>query len=301
MFGNNSFGGTSFGGGGGAFGTGGFGGTPLGTFGTTPQQPAQPAGPIGTTIRFVPPQATDTIQKPGGAGGGVTQISTRHQNICAMKEYESKSVDELRLEDYMANRKVGQPQSAFGSTPFSQMQPQSAFGSSPFASSQPSGSLFGATNNQQSTSLFGQPAQNQTAGIFGQPSTSNIFGASLNKPATTVASSPFSVGTPFGGSTITANTQSGFSMFNKPAQPQGGLGATSANQNQPGTSIFGTTPTQQTTNLFGAAQPQAQTSSLFGQNNSSSLFGSLNKPATTAASSPFSVNSTFGADRKSVV
>ena len=45
--------------------------------------------PNGTTIKFNPPNGTDTMIK-----GGVSQnINTRHQCITAMKEYKDKSLE----------------------------------------------------------------------------------------------------------------------------------------------------------------------------------------------------------------
>jgi nuclear pore complex protein Nup98-Nup96 len=56
---------------------------------------------VGTPIKFAPVTGSDTAVK-----NGVTQnISTRHHCITCMKEYESKSLEELRWEDYVANRK----------------------------------------------------------------------------------------------------------------------------------------------------------------------------------------------------
>lgn len=78
-----------------ATGTGLFGAT-TGTFGASNQ-------PTGTVIKFTPVTGTDSLNK-----NGVQQtVNTRHFCITCMKEYENKSLEELRLEDYMANRKVG--------------------------------------------------------------------------------------------------------------------------------------------------------------------------------------------------
>ena len=53
--------------------------------------------------KFQATTSTDTMMKAGQS----QQISTRHQCITCMKEYENKSMEELRCEDYIAGRKTG--------------------------------------------------------------------------------------------------------------------------------------------------------------------------------------------------
>ncbi|VDN29282.1 unnamed protein product [Gongylonema pulchrum] len=89
----------------------------------------------GTTVKFEPPSGTDTMIR----NGTNQTISTKHMCISAMKQYESKSLEELRCEDYLANRKG--PQS--GGITFGQ-------------TSQPSTSLFGTSATTTQSSLFGQ-------------------------------------------------------------------------------------------------------------------------------------------------
>lgn len=55
----------------------------------------------GTVIKFNPVTGTDTMMKSGVA----QSINTKHHSITCMKEYENKSFEELRYEDYAANRK----------------------------------------------------------------------------------------------------------------------------------------------------------------------------------------------------
>lgn len=56
---------------------------------------------MGTVVKFTPVVTTDSMSK-----NGISQsISARHCCIVAMKEYESKSYDELRFEDYQVGRK----------------------------------------------------------------------------------------------------------------------------------------------------------------------------------------------------
>ncbi|NWI19266.1 NUP98 protein, partial [Crypturellus soui] len=228
------------------------------------------AAPTGTTIKFNPPTGSDTMVKSGVS----TNISTKHQCITAMKEYESKSLEELRLEDYQANRKgpsnpvgAGAPAGLFGSstatsstatglfgssttnTGFSYVQNKTAFGTSTTGfGTGTTGSLFGQPS--QTTSLFNKP--------FGQPTTTQNTGFSFGNTST--------LGQP------NTNTMGLFGA-SQPSQP-GGLFGTAANTNA-GTG-FGTG-----TGLFG--QPNTGGFGVGG----STLFG--NKPAgfgTTTTSAP---------------
>ncbi|XP_045481341.1 nuclear pore complex protein Nup98-Nup96 isoform X2 [Harmonia axyridis] len=199
----------------------------------------------GTTIKFSPVTGTDTMQK----GGVTTSINTKHHCITCMKEYENKSFEELRLEDYQANRKG--PQSQFNSTPFggtSSMFGAQAENKPAFAPSTGFGQMGGTAFGQQSTGF----------GLTSQPSTSNsIFG----KPPA------------FGATSSTTTT---FGGFNTPATTN----AFGANQNK----TFGGTGT---TSLFGSTQTQQQSSpfgsNLFGQNNqlSKPAFGGMGQTNTT--------------------
>jgi nuclear pore complex protein Nup98-Nup96 len=67
----------------------------------TPFGPQHQMAPVGTVIKFNPTKSTDVMMKSGHQ----QSVSTSYQCISCMKEYENKSLDELRFEDYAANRK----------------------------------------------------------------------------------------------------------------------------------------------------------------------------------------------------
>ncbi len=142
-------------------------------------------------IKFNPPSGQDTISRNGSA----QTINTNHQCITAMKEYEGKSLEELRFEDYQANRKTAQT-SAFGSTSGS-----SLFSSTSGTTSTGFGSnLFGASNTQTTANrplIFGSSTAASTTTT--SPQTSLFGQTQANKP--------------FFGSTPAATTTSGFTGF----------------------------------------------------------------------------------------
>ncbi|XP_012673966.1 nuclear pore complex protein Nup98-Nup96 isoform X2 [Clupea harengus] len=251
-----------------------FGGTSGSLFGASsftaqPQQQQQP----GTTVKFNPPTGSDTMVK----GGVTTSINTKHQCITAMKEYENKSLEELRMEDYQAGRKgPSNPMAAatgglFG-TAAAAAPPSTAAG------------LFGATANNTGFS-FGQNKTTfgTSAGGFGA-ATGGLFGP--QQPAQQQAASLFK---PFGQPTTTQTTGFSFGNTNTLGQPQtssmGLFGNTAVSQ---AGGLFGNTANTSTAAGFGAA------SGLFGQPNTGfgavgaqNLFG--NKPGgfgTTTTSAP---------------
>ncbi|XP_023394777.1 nuclear pore complex protein Nup98-Nup96 isoform X4 [Loxodonta africana] len=219
------------------------------------------AAPTGTTIKFNPPTGTDTMVKAGVS----TNISTKHQCITAMKEYECKSLEELRLEDYQANRKGPQNQVGAGTT-------TGLFGSSPATSS--AAGLFSS-----STTNSGFAYQNKTA--FGTSTTG--FGTNpggLFGPQSQQTTSLFSK--PFAQPTTTQNT--GFSFGNTST-----LGQPSTNT----MGLFGVTQASQPGGLFGTAT-NTSTGTAFGTG--TGLFGNTNTGFGAVGSTLFGNNklTTFG-------
>uniref|UniRef100_A0ABM0MFK1 Uncharacterized protein LOC102807145 n=1 Tax=Saccoglossus kowalevskii TaxID=10224 RepID=A0ABM0MFK1_SACKO len=161
---------------------------PFGPTGTTPTAGRFVVGgfgvnvPTDTTIKFNPPTGTDIMQKRGVS----SNIGTRHQCITAMKEYESKCLEELRLEDYGANRKGPGTGAGLLGAGGSITQTDTSKGLFGATATGTTGGLFGqnktfplgTTGDGQTTSgsFFGQTAQPQQTSLFA--SKAGGFGAS---------------------------------------------------------------------------------------------------------------------------
>ncbi|XP_071485377.1 nuclear pore complex protein Nup98-Nup96-like [Diadema antillarum] len=269
LFGQSSasstpFGQTSTQSGGGLFGSSGTGGL----FGATQQN--------GTTIKFNPVSGTDTMVKNGVS----TNVTTKHQVITAMKEYSNKSFEELRVEDYLSNRKGGssgggllgptgisqpdnKPGGLFGQTSSSAstgfnfgQTSKGTFGSTPSSFGTGSG-LFGAAGTQQQQ----QQQQQQSGGLFG--GSKSLFGQNNNNTS----------GGLFGG------TGTGLFGQSQPSQPKSLFGSTPQAQ---GTGLFGSTPASGTTG-FGTGGFGGGT---FGQQSGGGLFGKSTPGFGTPSSQP---------------
>ncbi|XP_069496441.1 nuclear pore complex protein Nup98-Nup96 isoform X2 [Ambystoma mexicanum] len=243
-----------------------FGGTAGSLFGPT----TFTAVPTGTTIKFNAPTGTDTMVK----GGVSTNISTKHQCITAMKEYETKCLEELRLEDYLVNRKGPQnPVAAAASA-------TGLFGT-PAATSSASTGLFGsATTNAgfgQAKTAFGTTTTAfgaNTGSLFGQAQPAQPAGLFTNKP--------------FGQPTTTQNTGFSFGNPNTLGQPQTNtMGLFGGTQAAPSGGLFGAATNTNAATGFGVGTSLfGQTNTGFGAVGSSGLF---NKPVgfgTTTTSAP---------------
>lgn len=203
-------------------------------------QPAQSGGIFGASVNPTPAFTMGATTENAGSSiakytvsldtdtmmvkGNQSNISTKQHCITFMKEYANKSLEEIRIEDYLANRKGPQ---AGSSTLFGQPQSSGMFGQ-PAA---PQTGIFGQTQTAQpSTGLFGATNTGLGGNAFGQTNT-------FNQP--TQAGSMFGTAKPFG----TATTQSGF-----------GFGSTVSATVAP----FGQKPTFGTaapsTGLFGSTQ-----------------------------------------------
>uniref|UniRef100_A0A646QCP4 Nuclear pore complex protein Nup98-Nup96 n=1 Tax=Hemiscolopendra marginata TaxID=943146 RepID=A0A646QCP4_9MYRI len=219
------------------------------------------AGTSGTAVKFNPVTGTDTMLK----NGVTTNINIRHQCITVMKEYESKSLEELRMEDYLANRK-GPQQSTIGT--FGTTNQNSLFNSNTstgstglFQNKTLFGSAFGS--NTTTPTVFGQPNQQQSTGLFGQKSIS--FGT------TTTTTTPFTFGTNTTPNLFGSGNNTTKSLFGSNTNPT----------STPG--LFGTTNTLQQNTGFGA--PAFSTG--FGQQNQTSgLFGSKSAFGATTTTAP---------------
>jgi nuclear pore complex protein Nup98-Nup96 len=240
-----------------------------------------------------------------GAGSSST---SSYQSITMQPQYQAKSFEELRVEDYMQNRKLPQSGSFGGATGASSTF--GGFGQNNAAAAAPAqtgGGLFGGANTNtaggfgaSNTASTGFGANTNTSTGFGASNTGGgLFGAA--KPATggLFGNNAASTGTATGGFGATAG--SGGGLFGN-SQPQantgtgfgGGFGAGAANTNTTGGGLFGAqnNQTQNKPAFGGFGASNTATTGGFGQTNNTvqqpqqggGLFGGGNAAANTGTS-----------------
>lgn len=279
--------------GGGLFGQqsgGGFGSTPASTFGSAsvgagvqhgqpsneihnyPTGPPPPLPGTGTQAPLYQP----TWQRDPATSSMAANAPPPHlfHAITAMEAYRGGSNEELRLMDYMQNRKepTAQQPAAGASTGFGQTAASTGFGSTSVFGQQPA----------TTTPAFGAPKP--AGGLFGSTSTGTSgFGST---PAAGGFGSTTTGGGLFGQQSNTTNT------FGQQNNTGGGLFGSNTNQQQPAASggLFGSS-----TNAFGQNnQTQQPASTGFGFGAAKPAFGAT-APATGFGSTPAAGTSTgFG-------
>ncbi|XP_048584697.1 nuclear pore complex protein Nup98-Nup96 isoform X1 [Nematostella vectensis] len=246
-------------------------------------------GQAGTPIKFSVIRGTDQVVK----NGLTTNVNTQHQSITVMKEYETKSFEELRFEDYTLGRKSGATGATastgglFSATPATSASTGGLFGTTATSTGFGGTSAFGQSKTGFGTAsdgLFGQTATSQTGGLFGGTTTTQAGGL-FGGGATGFGAATGTTGTGlFGQSTGFGQTSQQSSLFgNKLATSTTGFGATNTggllglSAQKPATG-FGTTGLG--TGTFGAGTTGTQ--GLFG--NTATAFG---KPATGLGTTGF--------------
>ncbi|KAL7678350.1 hypothetical protein ACOME3_004578 [Neoechinorhynchus agilis] len=233
----------------------------------------------GTTVKFEPVTLTEMVKK----GNTNVKQNLKYMSVCFMKNYESKSIEELRWEDYDDGRK-GKP------VPTT---------TAPSLAITPSSGLFGATvatptpaTTTSSTSLFGSTF---TSG-FGTSSTGGNFFKSATTPATTTTSSLFGASKPsIFGSTITpAATTTSSSLFGFGVnKPFGATSTTTASLTPFGFGSTSAAATTTTSSLFGSSIFGGSSSTALTASKPSGLFGGFASSTTTATSTPSLFASSF--------
>ncbi|KAM3416458.1 hypothetical protein BST61_g8053 [Cercospora zeina] len=254
--------------GGGASGSGGFGATNNSTGGFGGFGAGNTAqtnnGTAGTPFQAFQEKDTATSQ------------TSHFQSITFQQPYQSKSFEELRVEDYLQGRRYGNSNGQAGSFGTSTGFGGSLFGGNNNTAQTSGSSLFGgntSTANNTSTGFGGFGANNtnnntSTNTGFGASNTGGGLFGSQNKPA----------GGLFGGSTTTTT---------------GGFGSTN---NTAGGGLFGANNTSTNTG-FGANNNASSGGGLFGANNNAAAkpaFGGFGQPATNTGGFGSTTNNTGG-------